>query len=308
MANYTTTSGEERERVIRTIEGEGVYELEGTVSYITPSDCNDDGVVLHMVVRNEHGLMYTEEVTLVKSVLKFHFSHWEDSLDSSINSDIRNFVVVGEKIRYYVNISAGSDPTSVIIDGKQATRSGYFNGTEVSNTTWYVEWSKTAKGIYNIAVEATVNGKSKTEQMPAVTVYGISFDSRTTSVDTSGETLYMLQNAAYTSTYLTAEGSVLAANISTNYYNLFTVEGSNLKSVARDNYLNGTNGNVSFSSTGTDYSFAKSGNYVRVSASVRSGWQTQTVYLRQTSNTAVQVSNSTNNRNWYFWIVTYDMP
>ena len=308
MANYTTTSGEERERLIRPIDGNGAYELEGTVSYITPSDCDDNGVVLHMVVRNEHGLIYTEETTLVKSVLKIQFSHWEDAVNPSTNSDIRNFVVVGERIRYYVNISAGADPSSVVIDGIQAIRSGYFNGTDVSNTTWYVELSKGSKGIYDMEVEVIVNGKSKTEQSQSVTVYGLSFSNRTTSLDTSGNTLYMVQNAAYTSTYLTAVDSTLAANIATNYYNLFTVEGNNIKSVAREAYLNGTNGNISFNSTGTDYSLAKSGNYVRISASIRSGWQTQTVYLRQTSNSAVQISNSTTNRNWYFWIMTYDMP
>ena len=308
MANYTTTTGEERERVFRTIDGDGAYELEGTVSYITPSDCNDNGVVLHMVVRNEHGLIYTEETTLVKSVLKVQFSHWEDAVNPSTNSDIRNFVVVGERIRYYVNISAGADPSSVVIDGIQAIRSGYFNGTDVSNTTWYVELSKGSKGIYDMEVEVIVNGKSKTEQSQAVTVYGLSFSNRTTTIDTSGNTLYMVQNAAYTSTYLTAVDSTLAANIATNYYNLFTVEGNNIKSVAREAYLNGTNGNISFNSTGTDYSLAKSGNYVRISASIGSGWQTQTVYLRQTSNSAVQISNSTTNRNWYFWIMTYDMP
>ena len=278
------------------------------MSYVTPSDCNDLGVQLHMVVRNEHGLVYTEEVALVKSVMKAQFSHWEDSINTSVNSDVRNFVVVGQRIRYYVNISAEADPSSVIINGVPATRSGYFNGTEVSNTTWYVEWLKTTKGIYDMDVEVTVNGKSKTEQLQSITVYGLSFSNRTTSIDTSGNTMYMLQNAAYTSTYLTAEGTTLAANIATNYYNLFTVEDKKLMSVARDTYVNGTNGNLSFNSTGTDYTFAKSGNYVRVSASVRSGWQTQTVYLRQTSNTAVQISNSTSNRNWYFWIMTYDMP
>ena len=308
MANYTTTSGEERERVIRTIDGDGAYELEGTVSYITPSDCDDNGVVLHMVVRNEHGLIYTEETTLVKSVLKVQFSHWEDAINPSTNSDIRNFVVVGERIRYYVNISAGADPSSVVIDGIQAIRSGYFNGTDVSNTTWYIEWTKGSKGIYDMEVQVTVNGKSKTEQSQSVTVYGLSFSNRTTSLDTSGNTLYLVQNAAYTSTYLTALDSTLAANIATNYYNLFTVEGNNIKSVAREAYLNGTNGDISFNSTGTDYSLAKSGNYVRISASIRSGWQTQTVYLRQTSSSAVQISNSTTNRNWYFWIMTYDMP
>jgi hypothetical protein len=241
-------------------------------------------------------------------VLKVQFSHWEDAVNPSTNSDIRNFVVVGECIRYYVNISAGADPSSVVIDGIQAIRSGYFNGTDVSNTTWYVEWSKGSKGIYDMEVEVTVNGKSKTEQSQSVTVYGLSFSNRTTSLDTSGNTLYMVQNAAYTSTYLTAVDSTLAANIATNYYNLFTVEGNNIKSVAREAYLNGTNGNISFNTTGTDYSLSKSGNYVRISASIRSGWQTQTVYLRQTSSSAVQISNSTTNRNWYFWIITYDMP
>ena len=308
MATYTTTAGEVRKRTIRSMEHVGEYEVEGSVSYVTPSDCNDLGVQLHMVVRNEHGLVYTEEVALVKSVMKAQFSHWEDSINTSVNSDVRNFVVVGQRIRYYVNISAEADPSSVIINGVPATRSGYFNGTEVSNTTWYVEWSKTTKGIYDMDVEVTVNGKSKTEQLQSITVYGLSFSNRTTSIDTSGNTMYMLQNAAYTSTYLTAEGTTLAANIATNYYNLFTVEDKKLMSVARDTYVNGTNGNLSFNSTGTDYTFAKSGNYVRVSASVRSGWQTQTVYLRQTSNTAVQISNSTSNRNWYFWIMTYDMP
>jgi hypothetical protein len=159
-----------------------------------------------------------------------------------------------------------------------------------------------------MAVEVTVNGKSKTEQLQPLTVYGLIFSNRTTTADTSGNTMYMLQNAAYTSTYLTAEGTTLAANISSNYYNLFTIENKQIKSVARDTYLNGTNGNISFDATGTDYTIAKSGNYIRVSASIRSGWQTQTVYLRQTSNSAVQISNSTSNRNWYLWIITYDMP
>ena len=307
-ASYTTTAGEVRERVIRSIDEVGEYEIQGNVSYITPSDCDSNGVLFHMIVRNEHGLIYTEEVTLIKTVMKAQFSHWEDKLNSSVNSNTRAFAVVGEQIRYYVNISADSDPTSVVINGVQATRSGYFNGSEVSNTTWYIEWSASTKGIYEMNVEVTVGGKSKSFTTTSVTVYGLVFSNRTTTIDTSGETLYMIQNAAYTSSYLTSLDTTLAANIMSNYYNLFTIEGQRVKSVARGTYFSGTNGNVTFSDSGTNYSIAKSGNNIRITASVQSGWNTQTVYLRQTSNTAVQISNSTSNRNWNVWIITYDIP
>ena len=308
VATYTTVGGEEKRREIRSMNNIGEHEVEGSVSYITPSDCNDLGVVLNMVVRNEHGLSYTEEVTLVKSVMKAQFSHWEDTITPSVNSDIRNFVVVGQRIRYYVNVSAEADPSSVVINGVSATRSGYFNGSEVSNTTWYVEWSKSEKGIYDMSVEVTVNGRSKSESLQPITVYGLVFDNRTTTVDTSGNTLYMIQNASYTSTYLTAENTTLAANIASNYYNLFVVENQKIKSVAREQYLVGTNGNVSFDNTGTNYSVSKSGNNIRITATVSSGWYNQTVYLRQTNEYTVQISNSTNQRNWYLWVIRYDMP
>lgn len=307
-ATYTTVSGEKRVREVRAIQNLGEYELEGSVSYITPSDCNDMGVLFNMVVRNEHGLSYTEEVTLIKSVMKAKFSHWEDAITPSVNSNIRNYVVVGEQIRYYVNISADSDPSSVVINGVQATRSGYFNGDEVSNTTWYIDWSKSSKGIYDMSVEVTVNGKSKTEALEPVTVYGLKFNNRTTSVDTSGNTLYMIQNASYTSSYLTAVGTTLAANIATNYYNLFTFENRKIKSVARDAYLTGTNGSVTFDATGTDYTISVSGSNIRITASVWSGWYNQTVYLRQTNDITVQISNNSDKRNWYLWSMSYDIP
>jgi hypothetical protein len=266
------------------------------------------GVLFNMVVRNEHGLSYTEEVTLIKSVMKAKFSHWEDAITPSVNSNIRKYVVVGEQIRYYVNISADSDPSSVVINGVQATRSGYFNGDEVSNTTWYIDWSKSSKGIYDMSVEVTVNGKSKTEALEPVTVYGLKFNNRTTSVDTSGNTHYMIQNASYTSSYLTAVGTTLAANIATNYYNLFTFENQKIKSVARDAYLTGTNGSVTFDATGTDYTISVSGSNIRITASVRSGWYNQTVYLRQTNDITVQISNNSDKRNWYLWSMSYDIP
>ena len=159
-----------------------------------------------------------------------------------------------------------------------------------------------------MTVEVTVNGKTKSEALEPVTVYGILFNNRITSVDTSGNTLYMIQNASFTSTYLTALNTTLAANIQSNYYNLFTFEGKKIKSVGRDAYLSGTNGSISFDATGTDYTISSSGNNVRITASVSSGWYSQTVYLRQTNDTTVQISNSTDRRNWYVWVVSYDMP
>jgi len=143
-----------------------------------------------------------------------------------------------------------------------------------------------------------------TVSMPDVTVYGLTIGNRTTSVDTSGNTMYMLQNASYTTTYMCATGTTLAANSSSNYYNLFTIEGSNIRSVARDAELVGTNGSISFGASGTNYTIARSGNNIRIS--YRSSWTTY--YMRQSSNTAIGMSNNTSNRNWNLYIVTYDIP
>ena len=308
-ADYTSTDGVERSREIRRIEHVGDYLLDGVVSYITPSDCNQDGVVLHLVVRNEHGLVYTEEVTLVKSVLKIQFSHWEDAINSSINNSTRNFVVVGEQIRYYVNISSDTTPSSVKINGVAATRSGSFNGDAVSNTTWYITMTKDTKGIYDMNVEVTSGTTTKSEECESVTVYGLTVGDRTTNIDKTGNTLYLLQNASYTSTSMTAVNTNASANTSHNYYNLFVIENKNIKSVARDSYISGTNGSITFNETGTEYNIAASGNNMRISVSARSSWgSTQTYYMRQTSNTAVSMSTSTSNRNWNFLPVIYDIP
>ena len=308
LASYTDVNGVKHDKLIREIDGIDDYITDGVVSYITPSDYNDMGVIFHLVIRNEHGLIYTEEVTLVESTIEAHFNRWEDTLNNDITNDSRNFIVVGEEIRYYVNVSANSEPSSVKINGVAATRSGGFSGSAVSNTTWYITLSKATKGIYAMEVEATSDNKSVTVPMPDVTVYGLKVGSRTTNIDTSGKTMYMLQNSNYTSTQMTALDSSLAANTSQNYYNLFTIEGGMVRSVAREAYLSGTNGTISFATAGTSYTIEASGNSINIYTTSGWGWFQQTYYVRQTSDTVVGISNSNSNRNWNLLPVTYDIP
>lgn len=309
MASYTDTSGVLHSRVIREINGVDSYSEDGIVSYITPSDYNESGVSFTLVVRNEHGLTYTEVQTIVENSVELSFNRWEDAVQTDITNNTRNFVVVGEDIRYYINVSANSEPSSVLINGVEATKSGEFAGSGVSNTIWYIPWSSNTKGVYDMEVEAHFSeGATVTATTPAMLVYGLTLGNRTTTIDTSGETMYMWQNAAYTSTYMTANGTTLAANTSTDYYNLFTVEGDNIRSMARGTYLNGTNGSISFSATATDYAIERSGNNIRISYESGWGWFTQTYYVRQTSSTAVSISTSTTNRNWNLIPVTYDIP
>lgn len=301
-ATYTDTSGVVRKRDIRTVDNIGEYTLSGSVSYLTPSDCNDAGVIFHLVVRNEHGLTYTEEVTLVKNLITLSFNRWEDAQQSDITNSTRDFAVVGEQIRYYVNISANSEPSSVMINGVAATKGGEFAGSGVSNSIWYISWSSNTKGVYDMTVTAQVGDRQVSAAMPQMTVYGLKRGNKTTTVDTTGATLYMWVNTSYTSTSLTASGTSLAANTSANYYNLFTVEGQKIKSVARGQYLNGSNGTISFSSSGTNYSIAASGNNMRVT--VRSG--NRTYYLRQTNSTTVSGGTQTSGRDWALYPVTYE--
>ena len=303
-ADYTDTSGVERHREIRAINNIDEYMTSGRVSYTTPSDCNDAGVVFHLVVRNEHGLVYTEEVTLVGDNLSIEFNRWEDTMQSSVNNTTRKFVVVEEEIRYYVNISASSEPSSVTIDGVAATKGGTFAGSDVSNTTWYITWSRGTKGVYDMEVTATLNGRTTRVQTLPVTVYGLTVSASTTTIDTSGNTLYILVNTNYSSTCMTSTGTSLSANTRWNYYSLFSVEDSKIKSLARGQYLNGTTGTINFSSSGTNYTFGTSGNAKQIY--YRSGMRSY--YIRQTNSTSVSLSTSSSNRNWTFYPVTYDMP
>jgi hypothetical protein len=312
-AKYTNTAGL---RIAKTV-GEELnihkYQVEGVTTYKTPNDYNKDGIVFELVVRNEHGLVYTEELSLVELSCRAEFNRWVDSFNDSVTNETRDFVVIGEEVRYYINISSNANPTSVTIDGKSATASGTFTGDAAFNTTWYITWSKNSKGVYPMSATIVVGGETFTVDFGEegkMTVYGLTrSNNSTTTIDTSGNTLYVWQNSDYTSTYLTSVNTNLAANTSMNYYNLFTVEGQNIVSVARDQALNGYSGTISFDPTGTNYNIAKSGNRINVTYKHTYPWgDTTTYYLRQSNETTVQGATTNSSRNWKVYTVDYDRP
>ena len=130
-------------------------------------------------------------------------------------------------------------------------------------------------------------------------VYTVS-NTAATSLDTSGNTMYVMSNTAYTSTYLTTSGTNVAAEqksaVGTDNY--VVIEGNKIKSVAKNQDFYGYNGNVSFYDNGTSYTISNSGSNFTISYS---GYQTY--YLVQTSNTAVSMNRNNNNRYWYFYEV-----
>jgi hypothetical protein len=247
---------------------------------------------------------------LAATTLTATFNRWEDTTNSSVTNNTRNFVVIGEEVRYYINISSNSNPTSVTIDGKSATASGTFEGNAAFKTTWEITWSKNSKGVYPMTATIVVGGETFTVDLGNMTVYGLTISNNsTTTIDISGNTLYIWENSDYAKTYLTSVNTNLAANTSMNYYNLFTVEGQNIVSVARDQALNNYSGTISFAPTGTNYNIAKSGNSINVTY-VHSYWWggTATYYLRQSNTTTVQGSTTNSSRDWNVYTVTYDIP
>ncbi len=145
---------------------------------------------------------------------------------------------------------------------------------------------------------------SDDEQEQAVLVYKVS-PTPATSLDQSGNTLYVMQNANYQSTYLTTSGTTVAAsNSAVGINNLVVVKGNKvIKSVAKGQYFNGTNSNVSLSNSATNYTITASGQGYTIS--VTTGWFTQTkYYLKQTNNTTVQMqTGESGNLTWYFYEV-----
>ena len=127
-----------------------------------------------------------------------------------------------------------------------------------------------------------------------------------TELDISGGTMYVMRNTNYSSTQLTTSGTNLAAsNATVGSDNYVTIEGNKIKSVAKGQYFNGYNGNVSFSDSATSYDITKNGDAFTISYSTTTWFNTTTYYLKQTSNTAVSMSSGNNgNNNWYFYEVT----
>ena len=132
-------------------------------------------------------------------------------------------------------------------------------------------------------------------------VYTVSTTPATT-LDKSGNTKYVIRNATYPNTSLTTSGNNVAASSSAvGVDNYVVIEGNKIKSVAKKQYFNGDDSNVSFNDSGTSYTISNTnGNLFTIS--VRTGFIiTTTYYLKQTSDTAVSMSTGNNGNNtWCF--------
>lgn len=75
-----------------------------------------------------------------------------------------------------------------------------------------------------------------------------------------------------------------------------------IKSVAKGQYFSGDDSNVSFSDSGTSYTISNSGSNFTISC--KTGFiVTRTYYLRQTSDSQITMSNSSDNNTWNFYEV-----
>ena len=243
----------------------------------------------------------TETVEILQSndFATADFREW-----SGTNTD---YVIVGQTIRYYVNVSSSSVPTSVTIDGKEATRATNINTPE-GTTVWYIDWSGSTKENHAMNVEMVVEGITFTKKVGEIKVAGLTLGTATTSPSTNG-TMYVMRNTNYNTTYCTSEGNNLSASTSLNYYSLFTfvTSGNNrkIKSVAKGTYCIGTNGWISFDANGTTYTFNNNG---QISYTTYNGRYPTTYYMCQTNQTNITMSTSNNNSNWQFIPVTIDIP
>ena len=139
----------------------------------------------------------------------------------------------------------------------------------------------------------------------AVLVYKVS-PTPATSLDKSGNTLYVMRNANYPSTYLTTSGTnVAASNSAVGINNLVVVKGNKvIKSVAKNQYFNGADGNVSFSNSATNYTITENGQGYTISATAGAWYRPTTYYLKQTGSTTVQMQTGNNgDHTWYFYEV-----
>ena len=230
------------------------------------------------------------------------FREWRDGQNTDINSSNTNYVIVGQAIRYYVNVSSSSEPTSVSIDGKKASRDASID-TPKGTTVWYIDWTGTKKENHSMSVQMVVDGTTFTNTVGTIKVASWSVDTTTATKtpSTDGKTMYVMQNTSYATTYCTSKNNNLSASKSLDYYSLFTFEASGkIKSVAKGTYCTGTtnNGSISFNATGTAYTFNNNGQIY-----------TGSNYLRQSSDTEVKLGKSTtSNRSWQFYPVSVDIP
>lgn len=142
-----------------------------------------------------------------------------------------------------------------------------------------------------------------------VPVYTVSSDTpAATSLDKSGSTMYVMKNTNY-NTYLTTQGTNVAANDSDlGRDNYVIIEGNIIKSVLKNQYFNGYNGNVSFNDGGTSYTISNSDSNFPSNFTISYTYDpwigsTTTYYLKQTDNGVSMSSGNNGNNTWNFYEV-----
>lgn len=139
-----------------------------------------------------------------------------------------------------------------------------------------------------------------------VLVYKVS-TTPATSLDTSGNTLYVMSNTAYPSTYLTTSNSPVAASSSAvSKDNLVIIQNNKIKSVAKGLYFNRDDSNASLDYSATSFTISKSGSNFTISYTYDPWWGSSTTYyLKQTDNDSVSMSSgNSGNNTWQFYEVT----
>ena len=303
-AVYTDTSGVEQRTTLREETFTNVYEFEKTLSYHVPNDINENGVTFRLVVKNEHGLAYSDDVELQKVNVNAVFLQWNVVGNESINNETPGYAIEGQTVRYYVGVLANVKPTSVTINGTTAKEFTEYNsvaqpeGSATSKTVWYIDQACNSKGTINMEASVVVGDATITKSVGAIKVATLT---EATTLDTTGNTQYIVEATRTSGYYLTTQNDTLAAGTSWDNYSIITIEGNKIKSVAKNQYFSGTSGNVTFSSTGTEYSITMSGGLVTISSGNN--------YIRQRSTaTNVVLDTNSDGRNWRFYQLTVDMP
>lgn len=130
-------------------------------------------------------------------------------------------------------------------------------------------------------------------------VYSVSKDPATT-LDKTGNTMYVMKNTAYNTYLITSGNSVSASSSAVSRDNYVVIVGDKIMSVAKDQYFNGTTSSVSFSGSGVSYTISDNSPFT-ISYNY---YNYYTYYLVQTGTEDVTMSRSnTNNRNWEFYEV-----
>lgn len=127
--------------------------------------------------------------------------------------------------------------------------------------------------------------------------------SQSPATSLSSGKMYVIRNTSsnYDDTYLTISGNTVVASSTLSNDCLVTVNNGQIKSVAKNQYFNGTNGTVSLDNSATNYTITGSSGQYRISATTGG----RTYYLKQTNATTVQMqSNNNGNRTWYFYEAT----